>query len=71
MSRNSDPALSNGGLVIEVSDESPCALPTFPGAPPADDVESGRGLFLVQALCSDISVECRERHKTVRALLEK
>jgi anti-sigma regulatory factor (Ser/Thr protein kinase) len=42
-----------GSLVIEVSDQAPCAVPEL--RKPADDSENGRGLVLVAALSREWS----------------
>ncbi len=61
--------LADERLAIEVSDEGSAAVPDAPCVLPAVDAESGRGLFLVRALCADVSVQRTEHGKSVRALL--
>jgi anti-sigma regulatory factor (Ser/Thr protein kinase) len=56
-----------GVIRVEVSDARGETRPAAPPVPPADDAESGRGLFLVHALTRACGVSSREVGKTVWA----
>jgi anti-sigma regulatory factor (Ser/Thr protein kinase) len=47
---------TRGGVRVEVHDEEPMPAPAGAGLP-AEDAESGRGLFLVEAVSTDTGVE--------------
>lgn len=65
-------AVSSGGpemLRIEVSDARADQRPSLQRCSPADDAENGRGLLLIQALCTRWGVTGRSFGKTVWAEL--
>jgi serine/threonine-protein kinase RsbW len=56
------------GLLVEVRNKiSGCSMPTIPGEPDLDK-EGGLGLYLIQALMDDVSLEWKDETAIVRML---